>query len=254
MRFTKGHGTANDFVVLPDREDLLRLTDAQVALICDRRRGIGGDGILRIAPGTDTDWFMDYRNADGGAVEMCGNGIRVVARWLVEAGWASGPRLRIGTRDGVKDLEVLDDGRIRVDMGPPRDITELPEGGVHLSMGNPHVVLFTEDLDAAPVAKVGAELDREWIGGANVEFAHVRDEHAVAMRVWERGVGETYSCGTGACAVAVASHVRGRTGRVVNVTLPGGVLDVSWDDTVWLTGPAVLVGDGEIRDELLEGA
>jgi diaminopimelate epimerase len=139
-------------------------------------------------------------------------------------------------------------------MGPPRDVTDLPEGGVHLSMGNPHVVLFADDLGTAPVHTVGAALDREWIGGTNVEFAVVHSPGAVAMRVWERGVGETFSCGTGACAVAVASHLRGRTGRVVSVTLPGGVLDVAWDDTVWLTGPAVLVGDGEIRDEWLEGA
>ena len=264
MRFTKGHGTANDFVVLPDVDDSLRLSDAAVQAICDRRTGIGADGILRVVPGaamagevvgaSDAEWFMDYRNADGGAVEMCGNGIRVFARYLVEHGLASGSALAIGTRDGVKLVRLRDDGLITVAMGVPRDIEFLPGGGVYVSMGNPHVVFFESDVTSAPVDTVGAELDREWVGGINVEFAAVQAADDIVMRVWERGVGETRSCGTGACAVAVAAATRSLSGRSATVHLPGGDLHVEWTagDEVLMTGPAVLVADGELRPEWME--
>ncbi|HVE98178.1 MAG TPA: diaminopimelate epimerase [Mycobacteriales bacterium] len=263
MRYTKGHGTANDFVLLDDPEGELALTDAGVAAICDRRRGVGADGILRVVRtefvegfGHDADaadWFMDYRNADGSAVEMCGNGIRVFARHLVERGYADGPALRIATRDGVKSVWLKDGGLVTVDMGEPRDTELLPDDGVFVSMGNPHVVLFADDLAAAPVVTVGASIEREWDGGTNVEFVRVVDEAAIGMRVWERGVGETMSCGTGACASAVAAHLRGYAGRAVEVTLPGGALHVDWttEGTVLLTGPAVLVSEGVLRPEWL---
>ena len=254
MRFTKGHGTANDFVVVADPDDALTLTDAQVAAICDRRTGIGADGILRLTRGDDAaPWFMDYRNADGGAVEMCGNGIRVAARYLAERDLATGPELRIGTRDGVKTLWLQPNGDITVDMGSPRDVTELPDGGVYVSMGNPHVVLFEDDTTVAPVTTVGKTLDEEWDGGTNVEFVAVESPTSLRMRVWERGVGETMSCGTGACAVAVAAAVRERASREVDIHLRGGILHVAWgaDDRVLMTGPAVLVADGELRDDWL---
>jgi diaminopimelate epimerase len=265
VRYTKGHGTANDFVLLPDVDDTLRLSDAAVQAICDRRTGLGADGILRVVPTaamasevghddvSDALWFMDYRNADGGAVEMCGNGIRVFARYLIDAGYAYGDHLRIATRDGVKQVWLRPDGMITVDMGAPRDVEQLPAGGVFVSMGNPHIVLFESDLTAAPVTSVGAQLDREWVGGANVEFASVRTQDQISMRVWERGVGETQSCGTGACAVAVAAATRGMASRQVSVALPGGVLDVDWvsEEQVLMTGPAVLLADGELRDQWL---
>ena len=269
MRFTKGHGTANDFVLLDDPDGALRLTDAAVAAICDRRRGVGADGILRVvrtayAEGfthlaDDADWFMDYRNADGSAVEMCGNGIRVFARHLAERGLVGDATdLRIGTRDGVKQVRLTDGGQVTVDMGTPRDTELLPDDGVYVSMGNPHVVLFADDLATAPVLSVGPRIEREWDGGTNVEFVRVVDRTAIGMRVWERGVGETMSCGTGACASAVAAHLRGYADRTVDVSLPGGTLQVEWtgdgDGTVLMTGPAVLAYDGELRPEWLAAA
>ncbi len=263
MRFTKGHGTANDFVLLDDLDGRLRLTDVAVAAICDRRRGVGADGILRVVrtsavPGWDhladqAEWFMDYRNADGGAVEMCGNGIRVFARYLVDHGHAVNAEIPIATRDGVKTVWLRPSGDVTVDMGVPREMEMLPDDAVFVSMGNPHVVLFADDLATAPVHEVGSRIEQEWDGGTNVEFVHVVDKAAIGMRVWERGVGETLSCGTGACASAVGAHVRGYTGREVEVTLPGGTLHVDWtpDDRMLMTGPAVLVSEGTLRPEWL---
>ena len=263
MRFTKGHGTANDFVLLDDPDAQLALSDAAVAAICDRRRGVGADGILRVVrtaavPGwdhlaADAEWFMDYRNADGGAVEMCGNGIRVFARYLADRGRTTSAEIPIATRDGVKIVRLRDGVDVTVDMGAPRDMELLPDDGVYVSMGNPHVVLFADDLAAAPVDDVGRRIEQEWDGGTNVEFVHVLDPTSVEMRVWERGVGETHSCGTGACAAAVGAHLRGYAGRRVDVTLPGGTLRVEWSaqDSVMMTGPALLVSDGELRPEWL---
>ncbi len=263
MRFTKGHGTANDFVLIDDVDGRLALTDAAVAAICDRRRGVGADGILRVvrtryvegwAQDADSaEWFMDYRNADGGAVEMCGNGIRVFARYLADRGLVTGSELSIGTRDGVKTVWLTDGGQVTVDMGQARDTELLPDDGVFVSMGNPHVVLFADDLATAPVEEVGRRIEQEWDGGTNVEFVRVVDRSAIGMRVWERGVGETMSCGTGACASAVAASLRGYADRIVDVSLPGGTLAVEWTESgaVLLTGPAVLAYDGELRPEWL---
>ncbi|HVF18841.1 MAG TPA: diaminopimelate epimerase [Mycobacteriales bacterium] len=264
MRFTKGHGTANDFVLLDDPGGALALTDASVAAICDRRRGVGADGILRVvrtayvegwSDSSDTaEWFMDYRNADGSAVEMCGNGIRVFARYLADRGLVDGTtQLDIATRDGVKRVWLADGGQVTVDMGTPRDAALLPDDAVYVSMGNPHVVLFADDLATAPVLTVGPAIEGEWDGGTNVEFVRVVDRTAIGMRVWERGVGETMSCGTGACASAVAAHLRGYADRAVDVSLPGGSLQVEWTagDTVLMTGPAVLAYDGDLRPEWL---
>ena len=263
VRFTKGHGTANDFVLVDDPDGALALTDAAVAAICDRRRGVGADGVLRVvrtayAEGwdhlaDDATWFMDYRNADGSAVEMCGNGIRVFARYLADRGLVTGTSLDIATRDGVKQVWLKDGGQVTVDMGTPRDTELLPDDGVFVSMGNPHVVLFADDLTTAPVDTVGRRIEQEWDGGTNVEFVRVVDKSGIGMRVWERGVGETMSCGTGACASAVAAHLRGYADRVVDVTLPGGTLQVEWtaQDSVLMTGPAVLAYDGELRPEWL---
>ncbi len=254
MRFVKGHGTGNDFVLLPDPDGVLQLSDAQVAWICDRRTGVGADGILRVVRTKHADhdsgaeWFMDYRNADGSVAEMCGNGIRVYALFLQHEGLVDADQLTIATRDGDKAVWLHDDGTVTVDMGTPRDIEELPDGGVTVSMGNPHVVLFTDDTTTAPVAAVGAALDAEWLGGTNVEFVQINSSTSIQLRVWERGVGETRSCGTGACAAAVGSVLRRGAERRVTVGVPGGELVVDWraDDHVYLTGPAVLVADGEL--------
>jgi diaminopimelate epimerase len=250
VRFTKGHGTANDFVLLPDPDDRLALTDAQVAAICDRRTGIGADGILRVVR-AGAGWFMDYRNADGGAVEMCGNGIRVFARYLVDNGLAAGPALDIGTRDGTKHVVLNDDGGVTVDMGPPGFDGTAPDGATFVSMGNPHVVFLVDDVATAPVLTDGPRIEAATPGGTNVEYVAVRDPAHLAMRVWERGVGETMSCGTGACAAAVAAVRAGLGERTAHVVVPGGAVTVEWRDSVFLTGPAVLVADGELRDDWL---
>ena len=262
VRFTKGHGTANDFVLIPDPDGALALSDAFVSALCDRRRGIGADGILRVVRtacvpdyahlAADAEWFMDYRNADGGAVEMCGNGVRVFARYLAVHGWATDDRFGIATRDGVKHVTLRPDGRVTVDMGPPAFDGAAPDGATFVSMGNPHVVFFVPDVSDAPVLTDGPRIEAATPGGTNVEYAAVRDRDALTMRVWERGVGETMSCGTGACAVAVAAALTDRADRRVEVAVPGGLLDVEWtDDTVLLTGPAVLVAEGDLRDEWL---
>ncbi len=261
MRFTKGHGTANDFVVLPDPDGLITLTDPFVRAICDRRTGIGADGVLRVVRtacvpefaslAADAEWFMDYRNADGGAVEMCGNGVRVFARYLAVHALAVDDALPIATRDGVKQVWLRSDGAVTVDMGRPSFDGVAPDGGTYVSMGNPHLVFFVDDLMTAPVHTDGPRIEAATPGGTNVEYAVVPARDHVAMRVWERGVGETMSCGTGACATAVAAATRGLTDRAVEVAVPGGLLGVEWDgdDRVLLTGPAVLVADGDLRDE-----
>ena len=254
--FLKMNGLGNDFVVVETRSAPFAPTAAEVRAIADRKSGIGADGVLRVVPtrlcpevadqAGEAEWFMDYRNADGGAVEMCGNGVRVFARYLVDRGLAAGPSLSIATRDGVKHVTLLPDGRVRVDMGPPSFGGTAPDGATYVSMGNPHVVFFVPSVADAPVLTDGPRVEAATPGGTNVEYAAVRSRDAVAMRVWERGVGETQSCGTGACAVAVAASLTGQAERNVTVTVPGGDLTVEWaDDTVYLTGPAVLVAEGE---------
>ena len=271
--FVKGHGTENDFVLIPDANGKLDLTPEQVARISDRRAGIGADGVIRVVRTDATDdpaaveargqarWFMDYRNSDGSVSEMCGNGIRVLGLYLVthaDVDWRE--PLRIATRAGIKTLvfDKPDDGpqRITVDMGSPEifDQTEVTVGdrafaASKISMGNPHAVAFVESLDDA-----GRLLDQPGYDqaafpeGVNIEFAVRQGEHHVAMRVHERGSGETRSCGTGACAVMVAAALAddAERGTSYRVDLPGGSLDIVWtsDDRILMTGPAVLVAEG----------
>lgn len=273
MDIYKAHGTGNDFVVLPDPDGRLEFTAEMVVALCDRRFGIGGDGVLRLAPADDAHVFMDYRNGgDGEPVEMCGNGVRVVARHLLDHGWTSDRTLRIDTRAGIRTATVNEasDGTfqsVTVDMGPPRfQLDALPfrggrvdEHGWHhldvdgedvsllpVSMGNPHAVLLTDDPATAPVTTLGPVLERDgaFPRGTNVEFVAVRDGSTVDLRVWERGVGETMACGTGVCGAVAALTADGRldAGHDVTVTVPGGTLVVRWDgeaaDPVMLTGPA----------------
>ncbi|HEX8781340.1 MAG TPA: diaminopimelate epimerase [Nocardioides sp.] len=268
-RFLKGHGTENDFVLLPDPDGRLDLTPQRVAALCDRRAGIGGDGVLRVvrtaASGWsgetgDAEWFMDYRNSDGSVSEMCGNGVRVFGRYLVDhEGVDPTQPLPVATRGGVKVLafEQPRGDRITVDMGQPRvfgstvvSTHDHSWSAEHVSMGNPHAVVFVDDLDeAGPLLESPAYDDGVYPDGVNVEFVRRVGEHHVEMRVHERGSGETRSCGTGACAVMVTAALaddapRGTTYRV---DLPGGSLDITWteDDRVLMTGPAVIVATGE---------
>ena len=255
MQFVKGHGTRNDFVVLPDLDDELQLSDAEVQAICDRRSGIGADGILRVVR-RDGGWFMDYRNADGSVAEMCGNGIRVFGRYLVDAGLVEPGRVLVDTRDGVKKLDVPAAGDVTVGMGAPQ---RLPDAKVNLggqswpavgwSMGNPHLVVVDgpaiDEIELlAPPAVDPAE---PYADGVNVEVVEVCGPTHIRMRVHERGVGETQSCGTGACAAAVAVMAARGERATYDVDVPGGRLQVKWCDggQVLLTGPAVLVAEGE---------
>jgi diaminopimelate epimerase len=245
VRFLKGHGTENDFVLLPDLDDALDLTEDLVRRLCDRRAGIGADGVLRVVRGADGLWFMDYRNADGSIAEMCGNGVRVYARYLVDAGLESEGHLQLETRGGIKEVDVKD-GTVLVDMGPavvgdPVDIDGTP--ALFVDMGNPHAVVHVASVEALGVLDPARK-------DLNVEYVEdVADGH-IRMRVHERGVGETRSCGTGACAAVVATVLRLGIprGSAYTVDVPGGRLTVTWreDGHVTLEGPAVIVAEGEV--------
>jgi diaminopimelate epimerase len=252
MQFAKGHGTGNDFVILPDPDGRLHLTAETVAWICDRHRGIGGDGILRVvraAPDQGAEWFMDYRNADGSLAEMCGNGVRVFARYLLEAGLASGPELPIATRAGLRVVQEEPDGEFTVDMEGAVQLGRERLDGLAISVGNPHLACVVDravaafDL-AAPRPLRGDEV--------NVEVVRITGDHELEMRVHERGSGLTLSCGTGAVAAAVAAAVtvgdwRAEVDRPWRVVVPGGRLTVTPSETVsLLTGPAEIVATGEL--------
>jgi diaminopimelate epimerase len=271
VRFSKGHGTENDFVLLPDPDGELDLTPARVAALCDRRRGLGADGVLRVvrwdalgdgpAPEPGVEWFMDYRNADGSIAEMCGNGVRVYARYLEHAGWLKstelrlGAELRLGTRGGVRTVRVNGE-EISVDMGPAavgEEGTASVDGqafaGVAVDVGNPHLACVTDvPLHGLDLTRPPGHDPSLFPHGVNVEFVTPLEGDEVAMRVHERGVGETRSCGTGtvAAVVAVLRHA-GRDAGTVTVQAPGGQLRVTVDaETTVLHGPAVLVAHGEL--------
>lgn len=269
ISFAKGHGTLNDFVIVVDRHDTTPLSEQDVRSLCDRRAGIGGDGILRAVkashiPEWDGDpalWFMDYRNADGSIAEMCGNGTRVFGRLLAERGLIDGREVDIATRAGVRRLTFHSDGAISTAMGQVRIADEpvtVSLGGrswpaVKVDVGNPHavVLLGPEDdvnsLDLS-VSPTWSPLDA-FPHGANVEFVQRLDDRHLAMRVFERGSGETMSCGTGVVATAV-SHARasGTGDGEYRVDVAGGVLGVTIDgDRATLRGPAVIVARGEVN-------
>jgi diaminopimelate epimerase len=266
IAFVKGHGTENDFVLLPDVDDRLHLTSDLVTRICDRRAGLGADGVLRVVRDTSgvADWFMDYRNADGSVAEMCGNGIRVYARYLVSAGLAEPGRLDIATRDGVKQVRLGPEGDVSVDMGiarlpGPDDVTvtvgDRAWPAVAVDMGNPHAVVLVDDLADAGSLAAPPDVEPAFPEGVNVEFVVRRGDAHIALRVHERGVGETRSCGTGACAamVVAARRAGAAAGTSYVVDVPGGRLRVTQhgDGHVELRGPALLVAAGELSDDFV---
>ncbi|MET8063111.1 diaminopimelate epimerase [Micromonospora sp. NPDC005313] len=280
MEFTKGHGTGNDFVILPDPDGALDLTPGLVAALCDRRRGLGADGVLRVvraakhpegvALAGEAEWFMDYWNSDGSFAEMCGNGARVFVRYLLDrspAAAPSGGTLPIATRAGLVRARV-EGADVAVEMRRPRlydtataTLGGLTVPGTAVDVGNPHLVcplpaaleLAALDLTRAP------EVDASMFpAGVNVEFTTPADPVAgtdghVLMRVYERGSAETLSCGTGACAVAaVALRDAGLDTGAVAVDVPGGRLTVTVTaDSCWLSGPAVLVATGTLTPAAL---
>jgi len=256
---TYGHGTENDFVIVFDPEDSQPITTAQTAAICSRETGIGADGLIRILK-RNGKWFMDYRNADGSLAEMCGNGIRVMARYLVQRGHQPEGIFAIDTRDGVKHLRVPMEGDISVNMGQVTDeleeITASVDGkiwnGFNVSVGNPHAVVFVEkieDVGALVVPPVVRPKD-SYPEGVNVEFVEIMENREIRMRVHERGSGETRSCGTGTCAVALAASKKLNEKLPAQwiINPPGGrlVVDIDGHSNATLTGPAVLIGDHEI--------
>jgi diaminopimelate epimerase len=277
MRFAKGHGTGNDFVILPDPDGRLDLPPAAVARICDRRFGIGGDGVLRVVrtaaagpqvPGSQpAEWFMDYRNADGSIAEMCGNGVRVFVRYLLDTGLAAGPEIAVATRAGLRPVREEPDGQLTVNMGGAQvtGAGQVRLGGTRLdglaiSVGNPHLACVTDapvgDFDlSAPQLLAGPSP----AGGVNVEVVRVTGEHQAEMRVHERGSGVTLSCGTGAVAAAVAAAVSAgdwAAGRELPwaMRVPGGLLAVTPSATASsLTGPAEIVAEGELAARWLAG-
>ncbi|MFG2174257.1 diaminopimelate epimerase [Streptomyces niveus] len=286
--FLKGHGTENDFVIIPDPDNALTFSASAVAKLCDRRAGVGGDGLLRVVRSAAhpearsmadrAEWFMDYRNSDGSVAEMCGNGVRVFARYLRRAGLVQAGDLAVATRGGVKKVHIAKDagtggdatglGAITAHMGrallTEDDVTvvvgERGWPARNVNMGNPHAVAFVDDLahagnlfTAPPVSPASVYPD-----GVNVEFVVDRGPRHVAMRVHERGSGETRSCGTGACAVAVAAARRDGldpavTGEPVTYTVdvPGGRLVITErpDGEIEMTGPAVIVAEGVLDAE-----
>lgn len=274
MEFVKGHGTENDFVVLPDPDGLIDLDGDDgrlVRAVCHRRRGIGADGVLRVVrtdgpvaaaagvAGGEATWFMDYRNADGSLAEMCGNGIRVFARYLVEAGLVAPGAHPVATRAGTRRVTVDHTGPVTVDMGPaelgPYSTTVVGgAGGVELDgvavdVGNPHLACVAPPsvaLDTLDLARPPAYDASLFPRGVNVEVLTPLVDGAVRLRVHERGSGETRSCGTGTVAGAVAAlHAAGRGTGTVTVDTPGGTLLVGVDAaSTTLTGPAELVARG----------
>ncbi len=281
VRFLKGHGTKNDFVILPDREATLELSAAQVARICDRRSGIGADGLLRVIPigaadgVTETSrarWFMDYRNADGSIAEMCGNGARVFARYLADEQWEVDSEFTIATRSGLHEVKIQGND-ISVEMGAPaagiagqNPIVTIAGTSYEADawwLPNPHAVVFVDDLTnfASPLQVPDVADFGRFPAGQNVEFVHdvsSADHLHASMRVHERGVGETQSCGTGACAVSLSLrklHAVDEPATSV-IDLPGGRLQVQHTvgGRIDLIGPAELVGRGTFDPQWWENA
>jgi len=262
---TYGHGTENDFVIVFDPDNNLIITPVQTAAICNRATGIGADGLIR-ATKKDGRWFMDYRNADGSLAEMCGNGIRVMAKYLVDRGHQKEGIFAIDSRDGVKHLRVPAQGDITVNIGKVEEIEGRVSvsangktwNGYNIDVGNPHAVVFVDSLDEVGDLKIAPVVTpaEEYPEGVNVEFVELVDEREVKMRVFERGVGETRSCGTGTCAVALASSLyqKAKLPATWSITPPGGTLSVEIDPhfNAILTGPAVLVRDVDISSYLVK--
>ena len=264
IEFLKGHGTQNDFVLLPDAAGRLDLTEARVAALCDRHRGLGADGVLRVVRVAALDvesageWFMDYRNADGSIAEMCGNGTRVFARYLVESGLETEGEFVIGTRAGDRPVVVHPDRSVTVGMGPATitgtSVTVVagrPFSGVAVNVGNPHLVSLMDDDVADLDLRDQPDFDHDvFPHGVNIEFVNRLGEGALRMRVHERGVGETRACGTGTvAAVAAAFHLAGTDTGASTVDIPGGRVEVTVSrGASTLSGPAEIVARGEIDE------
>lgn len=272
LRFTKMHGTGNDFVVIDATAARFRPTPDLLRRLTDRRFGVGCDQVLVVEAPSTADVDFDYRifNADGSEVGQCGNGSRCLARFVAEQGLSDRRRLRVRTRTTVLELQTLDDGQVRVDMGVPRllpaDIPfiaparetryTLQLAGQVLSfgavgMGNPHMVMVVDDVESAPVTSLGPQLEvhAAFPDRVNVGFLEVMSRDAARLRVWERGAGETLACGSGACAAMVVGRLWEQLGEATTMQVRGGTLRLEWrgeGSPVMLTGPAETVFHGEL--------
>jgi diaminopimelate epimerase len=277
MRFTKMHGLGNDFVMIDAINQSVALSPEQVRRLADRRFGVGCDQVLIVARPTRADVDFRYRifNADGGEVEQCGNGARCFARFVRDQGLTGKSELAVETLAGVIYPKIESDGAVTVNMGVPRfEPREVPfeasarqpvydldvDGSAVpvtvLSMGNPHAVQVVENVERAPVNTQGSKIEHHprFPKRVNAGYMQVLDRGHIHLRVWERGAGETLACGTGACAAVVAGRLRGLLDEKVAVRVRGGTLQISWrgeGESVWMTGPAVRVFEGEIDLERL---
>ena len=276
MKFTKMHGIGNDYVYVNCFQETVENPSEAAIKVSDRHFGIGYDGLILIKPSEKADFEMEMYNADGSQGAMCGNGIRCVAKYVYDYGLTDKTSISVDTKSGVKYLELtVEEGKVRevrVNMGSPELQTEkIPmiypmdkvisqPLNVHeqiyevtaVSMGNPHAVVYLDDVKNLKIEEAGPyfEKHRAFPESVNTEFVRVIDRNTVEMRVWERGSGETLACGTGACAVTVASVLNGYTEEEVTVKLLGGDLKIFWDrekNLVYMTGPAAVVFDGEIQ-------
>ena len=276
LQFTKMQGLGNDYVYVDCTKKKLENASEVAVKVSDRHFGIGSDGLILINASSVADFEMEMYNADGSRGEMCGNGIRCVAKYVYDYGLTDQTHISVETLGGIKYLDLtVEEGRVRqvrVDMGRPMLCpTEIPviangetvidmpievDGTEYrmtaVGMGNPHTVVFVEDVDGLEIEQIGPKFEHHpcFPNRVNTEFVKVLDRNTVKMRVWERGSGETLACGTGACAVAVACILNGLTENKVTVQLLGGDLLIEWDreaDKVYMTGPAEVVFDGEIE-------
>ena len=275
MKFTKMHGLGNDYVYVNCFEEKIDNPPAVARFVSDRHFGIGSDGLIMINPSKTADFEMEMYNADGSRGEMCGNGIRCVAKYVYDYGLTDKTQISVETLGGIKYLDLtVEDGKVslvKVDMGKPEleadlipiisereqvidEPIEVDGKEYHMtgvSMGNPHTVIYVDDVKGLDLEKIGPKFENHerFPKRINTEFVHCIDRQTVEMRVWERGSGETLACGTGACAVAVSSILNNLTGTQVTVKLLGGDLQIEWDrekDRVFMTGPATVVFDGVI--------
>lgn len=277
MRFTKMQGLGNDYVYVDCLKETIEDPSKLAKVISDRHFGVGSDGLILICPSDKADFEMKMYNADGSRGEMCGNGIRCVAKYVYDYGLTDKTHISVETLGGIKYLDLtVENGKValvKVDMGSPiltpAQVPVIADGesavdepicvdGVEyrmtcVSMGNPHAVVYMEDVDNLDIEKIGPSFENHerFPNRVNTEFVKVLDRKTAQMRVWERGSGETLACGTGACAVAVACILNGLTDNKVRVKLLGGDLLIEWDkekDTVYMTGPAEVVFDGEWKE------
>jgi len=278
MKFTKMHGAGNDYVYIDCFQEKVENPEELAIKVSDRHKGIGSDGLILIMPSDTCDFRMRMFNADGSEAQMCGNGSRCVGKFVYDKGLTNKQKITLETKAGTKVLELFPVGgkvkKVKVDMGEPvLDTPKIPviwkeEQLINqvidfepekyaltgVSMGNPHVVIFTENIDKLDLEKIGPKIENHpmFPERVNTEFVEILSPTYARMRVWERGSGETLACGTGACAVEVAGVLTGKLAREATISLLGGDLELTWnkdDNHIYMTGGAVTVFEGEWNGE-----